>query len=256
MCLAGGTLLRCNQDDTIRSGRAIQGGCRRTGQCRDALDVVGVKHSRSVTGLAVAAIGECTLVKAALGVHHGHTVDDVEHVVVAVDRLGTTHHHTRGTTDARCSSVNLHTSHLTVQRIHEVGILNCHHGVGIQLLHVVGKRLGFLLDTQGGHHHLVQAGALVVHSDHDAIAGLHFLVLETNVRDHERGSLGSVDREVTVDVGNGVSVSAFHVDGGSDNGLTSLVEHPTAYMILPCLLLLSCCASLCGHYGRHACRSC
>ena len=252
--LASGTFLRGDQDDTIRSGGAIEGGSRRSCQGRNALDVVGIEHRRGITRLTVSAVGESVLVETRLGIHHWNTVDDVEHIVVSVDGLGTTHHHTRGTTDARCCSIDLHTGHLTIERVNEVGILHRHHSITGELLHVVGQRLGFLLDTQGGDDHLVQAVGIVGHRHHDTISGLELLILETYIRHHNRCTLGGFDCEVTVDVGNGFLTCARHGNGGSDDRFTSLVEHAAFHMILPYLLLHGRRVALNGQSCRHACR--
>ena len=106
-------LLGGHKDHTIGGIGSVEGCCRRTGEHADALDIVGIHGRNGISRLA--GTGKDTLGLVALQVVHGDTVNHVEHVVVTVERLGTTHHHAGRTSHARCTGRKLHTGHLTAQ---------------------------------------------------------------------------------------------------------------------------------------------
>ena len=99
---------------------------------------------------------------------HGNTVNHVEGVVVAVDRLVTTHHHLDTATDTGSTGVDFDTCHLAGEGVHEVGVLDTGDIRVLELLHVIGQRLRLFLDTQGGNDHLVQ-GLLVLRDIHGQV---------------------------------------------------------------------------------------
>ena len=142
--LPGLSLLRRNDDGAVGSIRTIEGGGRSTGQHRDRLDVLGIdvgngigRTLRSKLRTAVLGLGE-----------HRHTIDHVEGVRRLRDGFRTAHDHLRGSAHARRRGIDRHTSHLTVKRINEVGILVGRNRLGGDLLDVVRQGLFGTLDTE------------------------------------------------------------------------------------------------------------
>lgn len=131
---------------------------------RHGFDVVGVEVGDT---LEVAAVGRFirALGLARTQARKRNTVDHVEGVVLAVDRLDASHHHAGGTAGARCAGIDLKTGHLTRKGVHEVGVLDRSDDVAGHLLHVVGQRFLGALDTEGGHHDGVEHLVVFEHYD-------------------------------------------------------------------------------------------
>ena len=133
-------------------------------------------------------------------------------------------------TPARRRGVDVHTGHLTVERVDEVGVLVGRDGIGIHLLHVV--RQGFLgtFDAQGRNDDLL---------DLDGRIGQRDVESRTRADGHDTGfvadeadrQFGVVDRggdrqgEVSVDAGGRSDGRALDQNGGSDNAQAAGILH-------------------------------
>ena len=213
-----------DEDDTISGVSTVQCGRRGTRQGADALDVVGVDVAGCITRLA--RTGKNALRLLAREVLHGDAVHDIQHVVVAVDRLGTTHHNAAAAARTRCAGIDGHTGHLSGQRVDEVGVLHPHQRIAFNLLHIVGQRLGLLLDTQGGYHHLVKDLGILLEVNGQSLAvNLHFLSSITHIAHSEASTLVGSYAESTVKVGDGIHIRALDTHGRPDDRVAVLVKH-------------------------------
>ena len=218
-------LLRGDEDDAVGTLRTVERGGRGARQHRHRLDVLGVEVGDT---LVVAAVGRLvdTLGLGRAEARKGNTVDHVEGVVVAVDRLHAAHHHTRRTARTRRAGVDLQTGDLTRKRVDEVGVLHRIDDVARDLLHVVGQRLLLTLDTECGDHDGVEHLVVLLHDDLQRRPARnrnrHLAVADERHLEHV-ARLGLRQREVAFEIDGRTGRGAGDDDRGADQGLALIV---------------------------------
>ena len=148
--LTSSTLLGIDEDDPVSSRSTIERSCRRPSEDTNRFDIIGVDagdpFTRGTTGAEARAVTATVS-----AVTYRHTIDHIEDVVIPRDRLVTTHDDTGSTTYAGGTTLDVHPSDLTIEAVHEVGILDCRQSVILDLLHIIAERLLRTLDPEGGH---------------------------------------------------------------------------------------------------------
>ena len=222
--------LGVDDDDAVGSVGAIEGCSRGARQCTDALDVVGIDIASGVTRLT------CTS-KDVLGlltrqVLHGDAVNDIQHIVVAVDRFGSAHHYTTAAARARCTGIDGHTGDLTGQRIDEIGVLNRHQGITVHLLHVVGQRFGLFLDAQSGHNDLTYIinFSLLQGDGQNTAVNPHIARVVAHITHRESRPLRCFNAETTIKISGGAHSGALDNHSRPDEGFAVLVKHLSLHL--------------------------
>ena len=134
--LARSTLLGIDEDNPVSSRSTIERSSRGAGEDADRLDVVGVDAGDPFSRGTARA--EARAVTATVGaIADGHPVDHIEDVVIPRDGLVTTHDDTGSTTYAGGATLDVHPSDLTIEAVHEVGVLDRRQGVILDLLYII-----------------------------------------------------------------------------------------------------------------------
>ena len=215
-----------HDDGAVGRVRTVQCGRSSARQYGDRLDVLGVdvgdrvgRALRTEFGAALLGFGE-----------HRHAVDHVKRIGGLRNGLHTAHDDLRSAADARRRGVDVHTGHLTIERVDEVGVLVGRDGIGIHLLHVV--RQGFLgaFDAQGRNDDLLDFDGRVGQRDVEsrARADGHDTGFVTDEADRKFGVVdrgGDRQGEVSVDAGGRSDGRALDQNGGSDNAQAAGILH-------------------------------
>ena len=201
-CLSFSTFLCIDQDDSVRSTRTVQSGSRRSGQYRKAFNILRVKVGDTFTG-SCTRTKSCTISLTVGLVTHRNTVNHIQYVVVTLDGLVTTHYYACTTSDTGSTTLDVHTSHLTVQAVYKVCILYCGNSLIVHFLHVIAQCFFRALDTQCSHHYLIKHFSVFAHYN---TAHVRFYrqrqCFITHIRDFQRCRTGSCQCKITVDVCN------------------------------------------------------
>ena len=227
-------LLGGDEDHTVGTLSTVEGRSRGARKDRHGFDVVGVEVGDT---LEVAAVGRFirALGLARTQARKRNTVDHVEGVVLAVDRLDASHHHAGGTAGARCAGIDLKAGHLTRKGVHEVGVLDRSDDVTGHLLHVVGQRFLGALDTEGGHHDGVEHLVVFEHYDLKGCGAGYGkgLLGIADQRNFERvADLGLRQREVAVQIDGDAGRRALNQHRGADQRHALSVLNGSAYSAL------------------------
>ena len=219
------TTLGGNDDDAVGGIGTVEGRRRGARQGADALDVIGVDVTGGVTRLA--GSGKDAFRLLAGEVLHGDAVHDIQHVVVAIDRLGSAHYHAAAAARTRRAGIDGHTGHLARERVDEVGIRHPRQGIAFDLLHVVGQRLGLFLDTEGGHDNLTEVKSCRRFHCNRHVRAIHPHIarLITHITYGQGSTRGRTDAESPIEIGGSSHNGALDTDGSSDHGLAVLVKH-------------------------------
>ena len=227
--LLGRTLLRVDDDGAVRGGGAVEGGRGRAGQYGDGLDVLRVDVGDRV-GLARGT-------EFRGGVQdrggHRHTVDHVDGVIVLADGLDAAHDGLRGAAHAGGRGVEHEARDLAAQGVDEVGILAREELVGIDLLHVIGKRLLLAADAESRDDGPFQNLVFLVERHVEDVAGpdgeLERLVSQAG---EFQGAVfvagGKGELEVAVQVGAGADGGPLDHHGAADDGLARRIQDAAA----------------------------
>ena len=198
------TVLGGDDDHTVSGTRTVDGTCRCVFEHLNGFNVV----RREVAD----------------GGSHGHTVDNVERSGAA-ERTDTTNAH-RGVGTGLTVGGDLHTRHLTFEHGGDVGVGNAFQLLGVHNRYRTGE-VGLLLSTVTHHNHLVEhvvVGCQLNLAKVGAAVHGHFHFLVTDVADNKGAVAGNIYREVTIEVGNNSRLRALHLDGGTNEGLSLLVN--------------------------------
>ena len=215
--------LRRDENHAVGSAATVEGRSGGTLQDGHVLHVVGVHGVGTVT--------EVELVVQVVAadhrrVRHGHTVDDVEWLVGAVQRADTTDDdRVRGTRVGR-RGANLHTGHLTCQARHDVVGAALGNLLASQRRGRVAQGLGRALDAHGRHHNLVEVR--VARAQHDAHVrpGAHLERLHAHIRDAEHAlARRNGQREASVTACYRTDVGAHDEHGHAHDRLPIVLRH-------------------------------
>ena len=213
------TALRGDDDDTVSGTRAIEGRSSGTLQHGHVLNVVRVHVGDTTHGILM-------LLSQTSGALEGHTVDDVQRLVVTVDRADTTDNHRVSLTRVTRRGVDLHTCHLTCQGRGNVSHLTFGQLGIVDGLCRIAKRLLFTTDTERGDNHLVQNLVVRKHLDTHRTGGSHIDGLHAEIRDAQRGTTRRNGQlELTVAIGHCALASANNLYGGTHDGQSVFLRH-------------------------------
>lgn len=219
-------------------------GCRRTVKRRGRrsrqhvhrLDVLRVDvRDALAAGKSVFAVH-----RAAGDVENRHTVNHVEGVVVARNRLGAAHHHAGGTTDAARAGIDRDAGHLASERIHEVGVLDDVHIFALHALHIIGQGLFRALDTQRRDHHGIERLGAFLHADLDAGAriGGDLDAFVAQIGGHQHVARFDAKHEPARNIGRGAARGAFDQNAHADQRHAVLVGNTARDHVVPAGLFL------------------
>ena len=214
------TLLRGNENHTVRSTATIDGGGRSILQDGERLDVVRVDGVQHVT-----TADACSADR--------QTVDDDQRVVRGRKRRAATD--ADGTAGTRRTTVgrDLHTRGLTLQQIGGRRCQTLVQLVGFYRHHRT-RCITFLYRTVTDDHHVFQQlGIVLEHDVHTRSSGdLRFLVAYIAYRDG--GATVSLNLEVTVKIGNHTALLSCDAHGGTDDGFAGSIHHIALHSDLLC----------------------
>ena len=204
----------------MSSACTIECSSSRTTEDADRLDIirVDVRDTFTLRLRRVAAVRLTTV-----GVDDGYPVDDVEGLVALVHRLRTTHDDTRSTTETRGRGVDVYPCDLTVEAIHEVGILHRRKSVALDFLDIIAQGLLRALDTESGDdngfHLIVFSGELDLELSLVTDRDLDLLVADGRYYE-DRTCLHVLQAELPVDVrGSTLALYALDQDRSPDHRL-------------------------------------
>ena len=207
------TLLRGDDDNTVRTARTVDGSGRSIFQDVERLDVLGVNHRQGVRQTLHALLV------------HSNSVDNDKGIVRGVQRRTTTY--TDVSSRTRCTAIrrNVHTSHLT--RKHVLGV---NHKTLVLRVGLQGRyrprQVAFLHHAITNHHHFVQRfGGIVFHNDNHVGTGWCLCVGIADVRHRNLGACICVDAKVTVDVGNHSAFLSGDTHRSARDGLSGCIFH-------------------------------
>ena len=199
------TALGGDDDHTVSSTRTVDGTCRCILQHLDGLDVVRRDVANSGT--------------------HGHTVNHVQRSR-RTERTDTTDTHC-GVGTGLTVRRNLHAGHLTFQHSRDVRVRHTLQFVGIHNADRT-RQVGLLLDTITYDDHLVEHLGVALHLDlldNGTSADGNLAVFVTHIAHNERRVGRSINREVTVEVGNSTRLSTLHSNSCTNEGFPRLVNN-------------------------------
>ena len=152
----------------------------------------------------------------------GHTVDDVERVVVV---------ESADTADAHCCSTggitigsDVHARHTALKGLHRVVLVLLRHLIYTHCRYGTSQ-VGFSLRGIASHHHLLQHFRIFLQGHCHPRLGRHFLCLIADVRNDKNGTVINLEFEVSVNVGNSAVGSSFLLHCGTNDALTCRVHH-------------------------------
>ena len=184
-----------DDNHTVRSARTVYRRGRSILEDLNGLNIIGVElvHTRG----------------------RRNTVNDIKRVVGRVQRTRTadTHRSRSGWVTVRR---DVHTRHFTLQCFHRVVLLLFLQVGGTDSGHSTGQ-VRFALRSITGHYHFFQQFAVFRHKHFQILAGAHGLRGIAYVTDFQRRSIGHVQAEITVKIGNCSVGRAFLQYTGSDN---------------------------------------
>ena len=197
----------------------VKGGSGRPLEHRHRLDIIRIDARYSVAEVESSG----TAGTAEVGVVQRHAVDNIERLVVAGHFCVTTQHDTGAAAGTTRGLAHYQTSHLTGQRVDDIGFLGFFQFVALHFSHTVAKGLAVALDAEGGDDDLVERLLVLFQHHRHAVGGFHGLGLEAYVTDLKKGARAHAQREMAVEVGDrGLVLGAFHPYGGSDDWLCAV----------------------------------
>ena len=201
------TTLSRDDNHTVSSTRTVDSTSRSILQHLDCLDII----RREVADRST----------------HRHTVDDIQRSC-ATERTDTTDADCRICTRLaiRC---NLHTSYLTFQHRGNIRVRYT-----LQFISVYNRyrtcQVGLLLSTITYDNHLLKHHGVGFHLDrlkNSASAYCDLAILITHIAYHKRGFSWSVDREITIKIGNHTRLCTLDFYGCTNEGFSILVNNLT-----------------------------
>ena len=221
------TFLGSYKNHTACGSRTVESGSRGAWEYRHRLDVVGVDvGNRAWTGLlghSTAFFVACVYIK------HRYTVDYIQGVVVACERLCTTHNDTCGGTCTGWTGADVDTCNLACEWVDEVGVLVGGKSIAVDSLHIVAERFLCSFDTESSYNDFVEGCGFGLHHEVDFAVGRHceFYRAIADVRELQHIALLGIDTEFTVDVGLCAIGSTFDKDRNTNQGFATRVCYNT-----------------------------
>ena len=230
--VAAAAALGGDDDDAVRRLGAVEGRRRRPLQHLDRLDVVGVEVGDAVGGVVL--VGEVAAPHRAGhrrqtagdgGVGKDDAVDDVQHVVGAVDGRHAAELHLDAAARGARVRLDVGAGELALERVLD--------GVGGHLADVIAPHRRRTVDEVGAHDHrraLDDGDGLrrpLRHGDRHALlirADVHLPLAPAGIGDDQRHRTdrGVVDQEGPVGSNNDGALGALHVDDRSQDRLAGL----------------------------------
>ena len=224
-------LLGRNQDNTMGSTATIEGRGSRTFQYAHRLDVVRVDGRDTITEVITATFAGA----AKVCIIQRHTIHHVERLVVACHFCITTKEHAGRTRSTACGVLHNETSHLTRERVDDVGFLRLGEFLTLHFFQAIAEGLAVSFDAEGGDNYLIQDLTILLHRDFHTISSFHGHRLVTDVAHFERSSRPAIQGKVTIQICNGTIGCTNHLHACTNQGFASDIHHST----LDALVLLN-----------------
>ena len=148
------TFLSRDHHDTVTCTATIQRRSCRAFQYGHTLDIIwgDIRDTGTFIHVTVTPI----VIRTTAKVIDRYTVHNNQRLVITSNRVITTNHDTRGTTDTGTILLDLQTSYLTSQSVGHVSITGLRQGLTFQFRHRISQSLFLTLDTQSGYHDFIQ----------------------------------------------------------------------------------------------------
>ena len=151
----------------------------------------------------------------------GHTVDDVERVVV-VQRTDTTDAH-RSSTRGVTIGLNVHARHATLQGLHWIVLVLLRHLIDAPRRDGA-RQVGLALGGIASDHHFVQQLGILFHLDFHAGGGSHLHRVVADVCHHKDSPRLNLNLKISVEIGRSAVRRVFLLHSGSDDTFASLID--------------------------------
>ena len=213
-CLTFASLLRGDDDDTVRTTATIDGSRRSVLQDGEALDVLGIHHRKGI-GQTLDTL-----------IVHSQTVDDNQRVVGS--REGGT------AADADCGSAtrgaaaidDTDTSNLALN--HVLGVSNRTMVLLVGLQGADGTcKVMLLHGSITDDNHILQHLGVLLKSDVDNRANRNGHCLETHERNSNLATLRCRDREITVEVCRRATLLSYNANGSTKDRFAGIILNIT-----------------------------
>ena len=162
-----------------------------------------------------------------------HSIYDVERVGT-IHGTRTTYANLAGSTRLTTGSSNLYTRYQSLESSIHTHRLSFSQFISSNL----GNRSGnyaLFLRTITYYHHFVEGFSILFQGDAHISRWLHLYILITHISNYQRLAGICLNGEVTIQIGNCTcSPVAFHLDGGTDNRFTLVIQHNTFKDVLLC----------------------
>ena len=202
------TALRCDDHHTVSSTRTVDSTCRSVLQHLNGFDVIRREVADRRT--------------------HGYTINHIQRSLVTIQRTNTTDTNRRIGTWLTVRS-DRHTSHLTFEHRGDVGVRHALQFIGIHDRHGT-RQVGLLLNTVTHDDHLLKHHSVALHLDllnNGSTTDSDLAILVTHITHDKCAVSRSVDREVTVIVGNHTRLCVLYLYGRTNEGFSVLIHNLT-----------------------------
>ena len=162
-----------------------------------------------------------------------HSIYDVERVGT-IHGTRTTYAYLAGSTRLTTSRRNLYTRYQSLESSIHTHRLSFSQFISTNLGNGSGN-YALLLRTITYYHHFVEGFIILFQGDAHIGRWLHLYILITHISNYQRLAGICLNGKVTIQIGNCTcSLVAFHLDGGTDNRFTLIIQHNTFKDVLLC----------------------
>ena len=167
-------------------------------------------------------------------IFYGETINHIKRRVILCQRVVTTNHDVHGSARRTFAGRHVHTGNTSSQVLVERADRRIQQFIHICLSHGTGQVfLSYFLVTY--YYYFIQYLRIFFQYDRHRLRGIHlqFFCGIANKRDHNNGFfVGYSQWELTINISNSSLSSPFHLDTGTNNAFTRLVNHSTPHEYL------------------------